>query len=187
MIIKTKHDIHTLLFLTALIFFLSTTTSPADNINLIYKGCADQKLQEPYSQNLKPLLSSLVAESAQKGFAATTQNGLTGAYQCRGDLTGSDCHRVTLNAVWTCNRTRARFERSSTLCRSATATNTSIASARANTDPLPAPVSVTTTMPSARRRGMRTVKEEEKESEGRASRRERKWNCRGGTGRKKAL
>ncbi|QCE02600.1 hypothetical protein DEO72_LG8g615 [Vigna unguiculata] len=114
MIIKTKHDIHTLLFLTALIFFLSTTTSPADNINLIYKGCADQKLQEPYSQNLKPLLSSLVAESAQKGFAATTQNGLTGAYQCRGDLTGSDCHRVTLNAVWTCNRTRARFERSST-------------------------------------------------------------------------
>jgi len=52
---------------------------------------------------------------------------------------------------------------------------------------LPAPVSVTTTMPSARRRGMRTVKEEERESEGRASRRERKWNCRGGAGRKKAL
>jgi len=42
-------------------------------------------------------------------------------------------------------------------------------------------------MPSARRRGMRTVKEEERESEGRASRRERKWNCRGGAGRKKAL
>ncbi|BAT85567.1 plasmodesmata-located protein 1-like isoform X1 [Vigna umbellata] len=90
--LKTKHDIHTLLSLTALIFFLSTPTSLADNTNLIYKGCADQKLQEPYSQNLKPLLSSLVAESAQKGFAATTQNGLTGSYQCRGDLTSSDCH-----------------------------------------------------------------------------------------------
>ncbi|CAJ1899472.1 unnamed protein product [Sphenostylis stenocarpa] len=91
---KTKHHTHshTLLFLTSLFFFVSIPTSPADNTNLIYKGCADQKMPDPYSQNLKPLLSSLVAESVQKGFAATTQNALTGAFQCRGDLTSSDCH-----------------------------------------------------------------------------------------------
>ncbi|KAK7336906.1 hypothetical protein VNO77_17459 [Canavalia gladiata] len=69
-----------------------TLTSAADNANLVYKGCADQKLQEPYTQNLKPLLASLVAESSQKGFAATTQNSITGVYQCRGDLSNSDCY-----------------------------------------------------------------------------------------------
>ncbi|TKY62316.1 Cysteine-rich repeat secretory protein 3 [Spatholobus suberectus] len=88
--LRGKH--HTLLFLFTALLLVPTLASPADNTNLIYKGCADQKLQDPYSQNLKPLLDSLVAESAQKGFAATTQNALSGAYQCRGDLTNSDCY-----------------------------------------------------------------------------------------------
>lgn len=91
-ILKVKHHIPTLLFLSiSFPLFLLTPTS-SDNTNLIYKGCADQKLQAQYSQNLKPLLDSLVSASAQKGFAATTQNALTGAYQCRGDLSNSDCY-----------------------------------------------------------------------------------------------
>lgn len=68
----------------------------AENTNLVYKGCAEQKLEEQSSENLQSLLSSLVAASGQKTFAATTagdgQNSVTGAYQCRGDLTTSDCY-----------------------------------------------------------------------------------------------
>ncbi|XP_027353127.1 cysteine-rich repeat secretory protein 56-like [Abrus precatorius] len=82
-----------LILLTVSVPLLDPTLASAlDTTNLVYKGCADQKLQDPYSQNLKPLLDSLVAESGQKGFAATTQSGITGVYQCRGDLTNSDCY-----------------------------------------------------------------------------------------------
>ncbi|KAJ1416654.1 Gnk2-homologous domain [Sesbania bispinosa] len=86
-----------LLFLLLLVLVLAfgpISSSAADNTNLVYKGCAEQKLQD--SENLKSLLSSLVSASGQKGFAATTagdgQNAITGAYQCRGDLTNSDCY-----------------------------------------------------------------------------------------------
>ena len=93
-ILKSKHHKHTLLFFLSISFplFLLTPITTSDNTNLIYKGCADQKMQGQYSQNLKPLLDSLVSASAQKGFAATTQNALTGAYQCRGDLSNSECY-----------------------------------------------------------------------------------------------
>ncbi|XP_061343478.1 plasmodesmata-located protein 1-like [Gastrolobium bilobum] len=90
------------LFVTVFVLLLllgaltPTPTSAADTTNLVYKGCSDQKLQDPSSQNLKPLLASLVSSSGQKGFASTTsgdaQNAITGVYQCRGDLTNSDCY-----------------------------------------------------------------------------------------------
>lgn len=72
------------------------TSSAADNTNLVYKGCAEQKLQDPTSEsNVKSLLATLVASSGQKTFGATTagdgQSAITGVYQCRGDLTTSDC------------------------------------------------------------------------------------------------
>ncbi|XP_028794550.1 plasmodesmata-located protein 3-like [Neltuma alba] len=74
-------------------------TSAADNTNLVYKGCAEQKLQDPsgiYSQNLQALMTSLVGQSGQKPFSSTTsgdnQNAIMGLYQCRGDLTNSDCY-----------------------------------------------------------------------------------------------
>ncbi|RDX71072.1 Cysteine-rich repeat secretory protein 3, partial [Mucuna pruriens] len=88
--LRREHLTHKVLFVITVLVVVPTPTSAADNTNLIYKGCADQKLQDPSS--LKPLLASLVAESGQKGFAATTQNALTGAYQCRGDLSNSDCY-----------------------------------------------------------------------------------------------
>ncbi|KAI4349346.1 hypothetical protein L6164_009944 [Bauhinia variegata] len=91
-------------FLLSLIVFtvvalLLRSISSADNTKLVYKGCADQKLQDPsgiYSENLKTLLASLVAQSGQKAFSTTTsgedQNAIMGLYQCRGDLTNSDCY-----------------------------------------------------------------------------------------------
>ncbi|KAJ7972592.1 Cysteine-rich repeat secretory protein 3 [Quillaja saponaria] len=79
-------------------FFLYATTA-ADTTNLVYKGCAAQKFQdtpEIYSQNLKTLFASLVSQSGQKGFSSATsgqgQNGIMGLYQCRGDLTNSECY-----------------------------------------------------------------------------------------------
>ncbi|CAI8614392.1 unnamed protein product [Vicia faba] len=71
---------------------LSSLVFTADNTNVVYKGCSQQKLQQQSSQNLQSLLSSLVSASGQKTFAATTTGDVTGAYQCRGDLSTSDCY-----------------------------------------------------------------------------------------------
>ncbi|XP_057438503.1 plasmodesmata-located protein 1-like [Lotus japonicus] len=96
-ILRTKR--FTLQFLKPFLFMLivlgptTAPTSAADYTTLVYKGCSQQKLQDGNSDNLKTLLSSLVAESGQKGFAAITAgNAVSGAYQCRGDLSNSDCH-----------------------------------------------------------------------------------------------
>ena len=66
---------------------------------LVFKGCANQKFQDPsgvYLQNLKNLMSTLVSQSSQKTFSTTTSgqdpNAIMGLYQCRGDLTTSQCY-----------------------------------------------------------------------------------------------
>ncbi|XP_020231193.2 plasmodesmata-located protein 1 [Cajanus cajan] len=73
--------------------------SDAENINLVYKSCADEKVNDPfgiYSQNLKTLLVSLVTQSEQKPFFTTTfgegHNEIMGLYQCGGDLSNSACN-----------------------------------------------------------------------------------------------
>ncbi|RHN48272.1 putative Gnk2-like domain-containing protein [Medicago truncatula] len=90
-ILRTKQ---TLSFLILLNF--SSLVFTTDNTNVVYKGCSEQKLGQQSSVNLQTLLSSLVAASGQKTFAATTtgdgQNAVTGVYQCRGDLSASDCY-----------------------------------------------------------------------------------------------
>ncbi|XP_010522531.1 PREDICTED: cysteine-rich repeat secretory protein 56 isoform X1 [Tarenaya hassleriana] len=76
------------------------SATSADYTNLIFKGCTSQKLPDPsgvFSQNLENLFSSLVAQSSQRSFATTTttgndQNALVGLFQCRGDLTASQCY-----------------------------------------------------------------------------------------------
>ncbi|GMJ00747.1 plasmodesmata-located protein 1, PLASMODESMATA-LOCATED PROTEIN 1A [Hibiscus trionum] len=71
----------------------------ADFTNLVFKGCADQKFQDPtgvYSQNLKTLLQTLVSQSSRRTFSTAASgegaNAITGLYQCRGDLTTSQCY-----------------------------------------------------------------------------------------------
>uniref|UniRef100_A0A2P2NYW1 Gnk2-homologous domain-containing protein n=1 Tax=Rhizophora mucronata TaxID=61149 RepID=A0A2P2NYW1_RHIMU len=70
----------------------------ADYTNLVFKGCANQKFQDPsaiYTRNLKELFDALLAQSSQKSFYKRTsgdgQTAITGLYQCRGDLTTSQC------------------------------------------------------------------------------------------------
>ncbi|XP_028197053.1 plasmodesmata-located protein 1-like isoform X1 [Glycine soja] len=90
---------HPFLFLFTVFWFLLLPMTDADNIYLVYKGCADKKLHDPsgiYSQNLKTLLDSLVSQSEKKAFFTTTygegQNVIMGLYQCRGDLSNTDCY-----------------------------------------------------------------------------------------------
>ena len=98
-VIKRPPFFYSLLLFVSVFFYFLHPISAADNTNLVYKGCAEQKLEDPsgiYSQNLKSLLSSLVSQSSQKPFATTTvgegQNAIMGLYQCRGDLSNPDCY-----------------------------------------------------------------------------------------------
>ncbi|KAI3678776.1 hypothetical protein L6452_38079 [Arctium lappa] len=89
-----------------LILFLSSSSSFAGLTDFIYKGCANQKFQDPSgisSQTLKSLYSTLISQSSTTNFFKTTAaagNGggdpsttsITGLYQCRGDLSTTDCN-----------------------------------------------------------------------------------------------
>ncbi|KAK9282561.1 hypothetical protein L1049_005482 [Liquidambar formosana] len=82
-------------FLTISGFFVQVKTS--DNTNFVYRGCAEQKFQDSaYSQTLTTLFDSLVSQSANTSFSSTTagegQSAIFGLFQCRGDLTTSDCY-----------------------------------------------------------------------------------------------
>ncbi|KAA8550707.1 hypothetical protein F0562_002391 [Nyssa sinensis] len=82
------------LFLT----FFTILGSSSDYTNLVYKGCADQKFQDPngvYTQTLKSLFDTLVSQSSSTKFFKTTagedQSAILGLFQCRGDLSNVDC------------------------------------------------------------------------------------------------
>ncbi|XP_058197374.1 plasmodesmata-located protein 2-like isoform X2 [Rhododendron vialii] len=81
-----------------LLSLLATSVSSSDYTTLVYKGCADQKFQDPtgvYSQTLKALFKTLVSQSSAAKFNKTTsgeaQSAITGLFQCRGDLSNDDC------------------------------------------------------------------------------------------------
>ncbi|KAH7691007.1 Gnk2-homologous domain-containing protein [Dioscorea alata] len=85
-----------LLFLTAL-GFLSSISIAADLYSLIYKGCANGSLGggAATQQAIASISSSLITQSSSSKFykTSTSSSGqsLSGLYQCRGDLSGSDC------------------------------------------------------------------------------------------------
>ncbi|KAI7743604.1 hypothetical protein M8C21_000803, partial [Ambrosia artemisiifolia] len=90
-----------LLFLLTL-SIISSTPSHADVTTFIYKGCANQKFQDPSgisSQNLQSLYSTLIAQSSITNYHNATAGNdqlttsITGLYQCRGDLSNSDCNK----------------------------------------------------------------------------------------------
>ncbi|XP_071938080.1 plasmodesmata-located protein 3-like isoform X1 [Coffea arabica] len=71
----------------------------ADYTSLVYKGCADQKFQDPtgdYSRSLENLLDTLTSRSSSTKFYKATsgqgQSAITGLFQCRGDLSSNDCN-----------------------------------------------------------------------------------------------
>lgn len=70
----------------------------ADYTNLVYKGCANQKFQDPtgaYSQSLNTLFDSLTSQSSSAKFYKASsgqgQSAINGLFQCRGDLSNGDC------------------------------------------------------------------------------------------------
>ncbi|XP_009395030.2 plasmodesmata-located protein 2 isoform X2 [Musa acuminata AAA Group] len=86
------------LALTVLAFL--SPAAAGDLYNLVYKGCANQSFPggaAAYGQALAALSSSLTARAATSEFYKTTAssaNGgqsLFGLFQCRGDLSSSDC------------------------------------------------------------------------------------------------
>ncbi|KAK8557619.1 hypothetical protein V6N13_007976 [Hibiscus sabdariffa] len=88
-----------LVSITNILGYFPHVATAADYTNLVFKGCADQKFQDPsgvYSQNLKTLLQTLVSQSSQRSFSTAASgedaNAITGLYQCRGDLTTSQCY-----------------------------------------------------------------------------------------------
>ncbi|XP_022748805.1 cysteine-rich repeat secretory protein 3-like [Durio zibethinus] len=92
------------LFLSFLVLFTNLQLSPLvesanDYTTLVYKGCANQAFTDPagvYSQALSALFQTLLSQSMKvKYFKTTTgtgQNTITGLFQCRGDLSNSDCY-----------------------------------------------------------------------------------------------
>ncbi|GKD00235.1 cysteine-rich repeat secretory protein 11-like protein isoform X1, partial [Tanacetum coccineum] len=88
------------LVLNLLITYVSSATT-TDLTTLIYKGCANQKFQDPsgISQlNLKQLYNTLITQSLTTNYYNTTSGNnqlttsVTGFYQCRGDLSKNDCN-----------------------------------------------------------------------------------------------
>ncbi|KAF5738545.1 cysteine-rich repeat secretory protein 3 isoform X1 [Tripterygium wilfordii] len=93
-----------LLYLLFLVFLTNVTESATDYNSLVYKGCAKQAFTDPtgvYSQALSALFGSLVSQSTKAKFFKTTsgsgQTTITGLFQCRGDLTNSDCYKCVSN------------------------------------------------------------------------------------------
>lgn len=73
--------------------------SASDNTALVYKGCAKQAFSDPtgvYSQALSALFGSLASQSSKARFFKTTsgsgQTTISGLFQCRGDLSNTDCY-----------------------------------------------------------------------------------------------
>ncbi|KAG5603278.1 hypothetical protein H5410_034648 [Solanum commersonii] len=67
--------------------------------NFVYKGCANQKFQDPsgiYSQTLNTLFDNLISQSSSNKFYKTTagngQSTISGLFQCRGDLSSDVCN-----------------------------------------------------------------------------------------------
>ncbi|KAJ8559349.1 hypothetical protein K7X08_003407 [Anisodus acutangulus] len=91
-----KIPIFFLLFLSSLFPILESSN---ELTNFVYKGCANQKFQDPsglYSQTLNTLFNTLISQSStNKFYKTTTGNGnsvISGLFQCRGDLSNNNCN-----------------------------------------------------------------------------------------------
>ncbi|XP_030477597.1 plasmodesmata-located protein 1 isoform X1 [Syzygium oleosum] len=88
----------TFCFFFFLLLWLSPAEPSSDFTDLVFKGCAQQKLPDPTdasAQNLKSLLSTLTSQASQKTFYSTSvgdgATAVSGLFQCRGDLAAAQC------------------------------------------------------------------------------------------------
>ncbi|KAL8547892.1 hypothetical protein ACS0TY_007270 [Phlomoides rotata] len=81
-------------------FLIFSLSSSSDTSSLVFKGCADQNLQDfngIYKQTLKTLVDTLISQSSSAKFYKTTSgdgspSAFHGLFQCRGDLSNGDCN-----------------------------------------------------------------------------------------------
>ncbi|KAK7279185.1 hypothetical protein RJT34_24231 [Clitoria ternatea] len=85
--------------------------SASDYSTLVYKGCSKETFTDPngvYSQALSALFGSLVSQSTKTKFYKATsgsgQNSITGLFQCRGDLTNSECYNCVSRLPVLCDK-----------------------------------------------------------------------------------
>ncbi|KAJ3682403.1 hypothetical protein LUZ60_014976 [Juncus effusus] len=102
---STAHN--TLLFIL-LFSLLSAFAGAASLYDLVYKGCANQSTSSVSPAVVSALASSLTSQSGSSKFFKTTTtsssgSALFGLFQCRGDLSPSDCSSCVAKALpmWT--------------------------------------------------------------------------------------
>ncbi|XP_077234524.1 plasmodesmata-located protein 7 [Tasmannia lanceolata] len=95
-------------FLSFLLFFsLPTLISPSSFDSFVYGGCTQLKFSpnSPFQTNLNSLLTSLVNSATISSYNNLTVTGsdptssVSGLFQCRGDLSPSDCAECVRNSV----------------------------------------------------------------------------------------
>lgn len=97
---------HTLLFTVYLALFLPSGKSFTDYSTLVYKNCASETFTDAaykmYSHALSSLFDELLAHSSQSKFfkavAGDSQTGISGLFQCRGDISDEECYNC-VNAL----------------------------------------------------------------------------------------
>ncbi|KAL3824245.1 hypothetical protein ACJIZ3_020274 [Penstemon smallii] len=94
-----------------LIFLLTLTANPSNSAldSFIYVGCSQLRYDPgtPYESNVNSVLASLVNSASISNFnnfkislPGSTQNDVVySLYQCRGDLSNSDCHDCVAKAI----------------------------------------------------------------------------------------
>ncbi|KAL2486336.1 Cysteine-rich repeat secretory protein 3 [Abeliophyllum distichum] len=87
-----------LLLILLILAVFQTVGSSSDYTDLVYKGCANQDFQDfngIYKQTLKNLFDTLISQSSNTKFynssAGEGPSTINGLFQCRGDLSNSDC------------------------------------------------------------------------------------------------
>ncbi|KAL3631412.1 hypothetical protein CASFOL_024396 [Castilleja foliolosa] len=108
-----KLNMNTTLSFTFIVIVLLIVANPACSSNslesFIYVGCTQLKYNPstPFESNLNSILASLVNSAAISNFnnfkislpGSSQGDVLYGLFQCRGDLSNSDCHDCVANAV----------------------------------------------------------------------------------------
>lgn len=89
------------LWVGCVMFAALVSFSSCSSESFIYVGCTQVKYNpgSPYESNLNSVLASLVNSASISNFNNFKSDVVYGLYQCRGDLSNSECHSCVANAV----------------------------------------------------------------------------------------
>ncbi|MBA0859649.1 hypothetical protein Goshw_009208 [Gossypium schwendimanii] len=90
----------TLLAFSHIVIILSNAETTSDYSTFIFKNCTTNTFTDStkfHSETLSTFFEELVSKSSQEKFYKTTtgddNNGISGFFQCRGDLNNNDCYK----------------------------------------------------------------------------------------------